>query len=312
MYTIDMGFPTSLSTPDVSELDRKEFMTVIHSSSKHSILAGSLFNQLNHSHNKPSPFTITFNSLKSRFLHLKRRVRSLEVTNSTLKADNSVAHGEIALLTDELQATRVNLYHEIESRRKDASYIEQADKKITDFRAQVKRYGAFVSAMAKLGVDNPLYCASLSVMSKVEAEDALVDSIMEAAKDKRSPWSRIIPAVIGPRSPEQYVSAINLTLQTRQDLRDREKVCQFWKTTAKQDPQNSSLLTPSSSELSDLNLGSKRKTTPKPFPNELEDMLGALKSGAIKTSLPIPHPEIEEMEEWLESELNEASNKLMV
>ncbi|KAF8197881.1 hypothetical protein BJ912DRAFT_820742, partial [Pholiota molesta] len=84
-------------------------------------------------------------------------------------------------------------------------------------------------------------------LSNAEAEDALVTAIIECAKDKASPWARIIPAVIGPRSPQNYVSALNLTLRTRKDLRERERVCEFWKAKAKLDPENHDVVTPPSS-----------------------------------------------------------------
>lgn len=288
LVSMDLG--TSLSAPDVSSLDKNEVIGAILSSC-----------------NRPSASMVSLNALKSRFLHLNRRVRSLEAINSSLKVENAAVRAEIALLGDELQTSRVSLYAEVEHRRKDALYIHQVDERINDLVYQIRRYGDFIHILAGIGMNSPIYRAALSIMSNVEAEDALVASIVEAAKDKQSPWSQIVPAVVGPRSPEQYVSAINLTLRTRQDLRERERVCEFWKTTAKLEPNNANLLTPSSSTLTDNNCSCNPDVPAKAKSTVLDEMLKDLKNNDFSESSPSPVSSLtfKSMAEWAENAAKE-------
>lgn len=58
--------------------------------------------------------------------------------------------------------------------------------------------------------------------------------------------------VVGPRSPNDYMSALHLTLKSRRQLRDCKKSVKFWKHTAKQDPRNLDLVTPSVSNISSV------------------------------------------------------------
>ncbi|KJA27854.1 hypothetical protein HYPSUDRAFT_62894 [Hypholoma sublateritium FD-334 SS-4] len=299
-----MDLSTSLSAPDVSSLDRNEVIGAILSCCKPNLLLGALFGHVGRFRN-PAASMVSLNALKSRFLHLSRRVRSLEAINSSLEAENAAVRAEIALLRDELQTSRVRLYAEVEQRRKDALYIQQVDERINDLVSQVRRYGDFIHILAGIGINNPVYRAALSIMSNAEAEDALVASIMKAAKDKQSPWSQIVPAVVEPRSPEQCVSAINLTLRTRKDLREREKVCEFWKTTAELETSNTNLLTPST--LMDINCSCNPDVPSKVKPTVLDDMLKDLKNNVLSESSPSPVSSVtfKSMAEWAENAAKE-------
>ncbi|KIK69138.1 hypothetical protein GYMLUDRAFT_53621 [Collybiopsis luxurians FD-317 M1] len=82
--------------------------------------------------------------------------------------------------------------------------------------------------------------------------DAIVDAIGEAAEVSHSPWSTLIPAVIGERTQDQYMSALSITLKARSDLRQAKNLARFWKTTAKQEGDHADIITPSGSTLSDV------------------------------------------------------------
>ncbi|TFK70570.1 hypothetical protein BDN72DRAFT_766313, partial [Pluteus cervinus] len=107
--------------------------------------------------------------------------------------------------------------------------------------------------MIDLGLHIPvLDKAYKAVLDGEMADDALVDAIKEAAARPGTAWARILPAVVGPRAPENYVSAINLTLKCRRELKHTKKVLNFWKKKAMSYPTNHSLVTPSASALSEV------------------------------------------------------------
>ncbi|KAF9073667.1 hypothetical protein BDP27DRAFT_1141246, partial [Rhodocollybia butyracea] len=81
---------------------------------------------------------------------------------------------------------------------------------------------------------------------------AIVDAIREVAEIPHSPWSTLIPPVIGERSPDHYSSALSITLKTRSDLRCAKNLAQFWKFTAQDDGVHGDIITPSASNLSEV------------------------------------------------------------
>ncbi|KAE9403852.1 hypothetical protein BT96DRAFT_973476 [Gymnopus androsaceus JB14] len=89
-------------------------------------------------------------------------------------------------------------------------------------------------------------------------EQVAVEAIREASTNKVGLWSRIVSLVVGPRAPDNYVNAINMTLQARQELRYWRKVSNFWKKTAREENTNAGVPTPSSSNLSEVTHSSQR------------------------------------------------------
>ncbi|KAJ3783114.1 hypothetical protein GGU10DRAFT_254246, partial [Lentinula aff. detonsa] len=83
-------------------------------------------------------------------------------------------------------------------------------------------------------------------------EEKAVEAIRKASSDDASIWSKIISLVIGPRAPENYINAINMTLQARQELQYWRKVSNFWKKTARESDTNAGAPTPSTSNLSEI------------------------------------------------------------
>ncbi len=137
-------FPTAPSDPnllactwalhfprrEVNLLHRDEVMDPVLSS-KPNCLSGSVIRQVGRFHNEPKASMVSLISLKSRFLDLNRRIRSLETINNSLRAENAAVRAEIAVLGDEpSEASRASLCAEVEQRRKDALCMEQADEKI--------------------------------------------------------------------------------------------------------------------------------------------------------------------------------------
>ncbi|KAJ6500346.1 hypothetical protein C8R45DRAFT_862764, partial [Mycena sanguinolenta] len=93
--------------------------------------------------------------------------------------------------------------------------------------------------------------AHAAMRAGIDPDQSLVDAIKEAAAVPGSPWSTIIPSVIGPRTPDEYKSALTLTLKTRKELRDAKKVAKFWKRIAREEGRPG-IITPSVSTISSI------------------------------------------------------------
>ncbi|KAF8813878.1 hypothetical protein BYT27DRAFT_7083409, partial [Phlegmacium glaucopus] len=130
----------------------------------------------------------------------------------------------------------------------------RADKdKIVMLNQKLEQAEKFIMAMVDIKLHEPvLGRAAKAVKEGADAEEALIEAVRLAATKKGSAWSRIIPAIVGPRSPEHYLSAINLALMLQKDLHECEKVSSFWKMIAMLDPVNADIITPSSSLLSEV------------------------------------------------------------
>ncbi|KAI3619589.1 hypothetical protein WG66_002945 [Moniliophthora roreri] len=83
-------------------------------------------------------------------------------------------------------------------------------------------------------------------------EEVIVEAIRKASEDELSVWASIISAVVGPLAPENYVSAINMSLEARKELRSVRKIARFWKRSAQQQGSPTDVVTPSASTLSQV------------------------------------------------------------
>ena len=180
----------------------------------------------------------------------KARIAMLEAENTELLAKIETLTLDAQIREEELSKFRCEYYTELSEtvvRRREATAIqERLDQKL----ARTQR---FISSIVEAGLHDPVLSeAWRAVKAGKSADEALVDSIKKAALRPGTSWSTIIPAITGPRTPEHYISAINLTLKTRRELRKVTQVGLFWKKAAKKDPTNKNTVTPSSSNLSDL------------------------------------------------------------
>ncbi|KAK7053157.1 hypothetical protein VNI00_003776 [Paramarasmius palmivorus] len=107
-------------------------------------------------------------------------------------------------------------------------------------------------------------------------ENAAIGVLRRLVHQPNSPWSRLLPPVIGERTTDQYASALGTVLKTRKDLKHGKNVAQFWKRQAKLDEANTNLVTPSASTLSEVQiaLSEDRKQA-------VDDLLQKLRSGEI-------------------------------
>src|SRR6202021_2293845 len=99
-------------------------------------------------------------------------------------------------------------------------------------------------------------------------------AIKEASAKPGSPWSKVIPAVTGPRTSDEYLSAIGMTLRLRREVKDTRKVVKFWKRAARETQEHAGTCTPSVSNISSIReqLSEERQTA-------VDDLLTKLRSG---------------------------------
>ncbi|KAF9024552.1 hypothetical protein BDZ89DRAFT_1017475 [Hymenopellis radicata] len=215
-------------------------------------------------------------TLSQRILELEHQLGQLKVENSQLKDANNALKFDTELLQEQL------------------SFLENAERPLSSdvrlitkealeiLKTQARRcieMDRFVRTVISLGLqtEEPIFPRVHKAIIAGETHDeALVDAIRDAAAKPGTPWVTIIPAVIGPRTNEQYLSAINMTLQSRKENRELQGVKKFWKNVAKEDPANADLVTPSSSNLSAVQavLSEKRQQA-------VDDLLAQLRNGSV-------------------------------
>ncbi|KAF8647032.1 hypothetical protein AX16_006869 [Volvariella volvacea WC 439] len=184
---------------------------------------------------------------------IRQRITQLEADNATLSEQISSLLFEVSLREEELTKMRGELLNE-----KLLNYTQKraAEEEAAKYEAQNRRIiqlDKFIAAMIDIGLNAPvLEKAKKAVLAGELADDALVDAIKEAAAKPGTAWARIMPAIVGPRTPDNYVSAINLALKTRQELRCAQKITKFWKKKALLDLAHGGTVTPSPSQLSDV------------------------------------------------------------
>ena len=240
----------SFSMPDVNGLGLSHTFGSIWSPN---LLSASLLEHIQTHHPKVSTFLTAFNALRVQFSRLKHRIYNIDTENNELRHANMVLRSDSQALEQELSNLRAEYYSE-RLQTKVRVQCARADKdKILILSDKLEQAEKFIMAMVDIKLHEPvLGRAAEAVKEGADAEEALVEAVRVAATKKGSAWSRIIPAIVGPRSPEHYLSAINLALMLQRDLHEREKVSGFWKAIAKLDPVNINTITPSSSLLSEM------------------------------------------------------------
>ena len=142
---------------------------------------------------------------------------------------------------------------------------------------KVVRFEKYFNMMHEVGVPRQLLAGTHNAISSGrDFEDELVDSIRNAALNPSSPWSSIVPAVIGPRAPDQYRAAISNILRTRQEVVSAKKTAKFWKQTARALGAGLDIITPSPSNVSDIQIALSPERS-----QAANELLSKLRSGEI-------------------------------
>lgn len=179
-------------------------------------------------------------------------ITALQTANARLRDANATLAMEARILSEDLAKFSSDYYTEknavVALRREKKSAEEQAEK----LESKLAEFGKFLDRLADLGLQEPVLARACdSLLAGEDADEALIGSIKEAATKEGTPWARIMPAVQGNRTSDEYLSAVNTILNTRKQLQRSEKVARFWKQTA-QGGADIATMTPSPSDISQL------------------------------------------------------------
>ncbi|KAJ3982520.1 hypothetical protein F5890DRAFT_360422 [Lentinula detonsa] len=168
--------------------------------------------------------------------------------------------------------------------------------KVNAKRHELAQFQAFAQALSEVNLVSVADTRPGPVTSSETTDNAnhfeekAVEAIRKASSDDASIWSKIISLVIGPRAPENYVNAINMTLQARQELLYWRKVSNFWKKTARESSTNAGAPTPSTSNLSEI-----RETLSDERKKAVQDLREKRKTIGLDATCNIPESSIESL-----------------
>ena len=182
----------------------------------------------------------------------------------------------ITELGEEASTTRCELYNAIRQGDFMRQQVKADEDDIQELQQKVVQYSKFIGLLVDIGLQEAVLSkAGNALCAGHDADEALVDAIKEAAAIPGSPWSKIMPAITGPRTSDEYLSAIQMTLDLRRQLRESKKLVKFWKRTAQQHAgEDFHTITPSPSNISSIHeeLGEERQ-------NAANELLAKLRSG---------------------------------
>ncbi|KAF8070454.1 hypothetical protein FPV67DRAFT_1755906 [Lyophyllum atratum] len=217
-----------------------------------------------------------------------RELFSLETENRRLQDEIAYLKLEAEVQEEELNKFRSDYYAErfqANVRKRLANSVDDSHEAL---KLRLKQAEKFILSMVEIGLHQPVLSGAWrAVAAGVKTDDALIDSIKRAAMTPGTSWSRIIPAVVGPRTPDDYLATIDMTLKVTKDLQDAKKISKFWKTKAKLDPSLKNLVTPSPSEISDTIV---TEDLVQHGERAVDDLLKQLKSGGIHASTNFTQP----------------------
>ncbi|KII92383.1 hypothetical protein PLICRDRAFT_63110, partial [Plicaturopsis crispa FD-325 SS-3] len=116
------------------------------------------------------------------------------------------------------------------------------------------QYSKFLGLMINIGLHEPVLDKTRTALENgaTDVDEVLVEAIKEAAAIPDSPWARIMPAIVGPRTEEQYIAAVNMALKARKSLQESKRAAKWWKAQAikSERARVDGLVTPSPSSIS--------------------------------------------------------------
>lgn len=212
-------------------------------------------NDCDHSSNNPSPSACDHEKImelyNDQIERLDQKVERLEKDISDANEENAKLRETMTEEFNELQ----NKYHvewNMNVKLKRALNNIKFDhlKVLGRQDWEINQMKRFIGAMIDIKLHAPvLFNAAYNVCNGGNADAALVAAIKEAATRFDSPWSTILPAIVGDRPQEIYLDAIKRCAKLEGNLREATKKYQFWKMKAQMDPHAKSV-TPSSSSIS--------------------------------------------------------------
>ena len=208
------------------------------------------------------------------------RIDSLQVERVQLNSTIQVLLHTTTELSNEASTLRCELYDTIRQKTHFQRVAQETEEELQELQQKLVQFSRFIGLMVDIGLHEAVLARACTALREGDdADDALIDSIKEAATKPESSWSKIIPAVTGPRTPDEYLSAINMTLKLRRELKDSRKIAKFWKRSAKEGPEEHvDTITPSVSNISSIH-----ETLNEQRQNQVDDLLARLRSGTYRS-----------------------------
>ncbi|RXW25077.1 hypothetical protein EST38_g792 [Candolleomyces aberdarensis] len=217
--------------------------------------------------------------LRVQILRLKRRVRAL-ATHSEMLKDYTVS-----MLVEkdrderDLANLRTHYSDELARAKQTRLQLQHAEAELAGLKNRFAEAERFILALVDLGLDPSILRESISSVLRDgrPGEDALISAFQKSSLAKGPSRSKHpSPAADGLRTVGHYLSALDLTINARKELKEKAKVTQFWKMVAKSDPAHADLVTPSPSALDQIQTQSI-STSNAPKSSVVDDLVVQLK-----------------------------------
>ncbi|RDB25149.1 hypothetical protein Hypma_007918 [Hypsizygus marmoreus] len=210
-------------------------------------------------------------------------ILALQAENARLREENADLKLDAQIREEELNKFRSDYYAERFKANVRKRLAKSAEVSYDALSLRLEQAEKFIASMVEIGIHQPVLSGAWKAVTPERTSDeALVDAIRKAAATPGTSWSKIIPQVTGPRTSDEYLAAIDMTVKATQELKITRKILRFWKITAKKDPSQTDLVTPSPSKLSDASLAKDNQGRHKV--RVVDDLLKQLKSGDIQAS----------------------------
>ncbi|KAJ3749484.1 hypothetical protein DFH05DRAFT_1476938 [Lentinula detonsa] len=185
--------------------------------------------------------------------YVEQRINQLQKEHAQLQASHGQLKAQIDLKSEELHSYNTRIASLNHSISKLNVVIEAAKQELVSLGNSINHLDQSLVIHLDVAVCGLVFHRTRNAISFGSVfMDAIVDAIREAAEEPHSPWSILIPPVIGPRSQDHYTSALSITLKTRSDLRRTKNLARYWKSFAKENEIHEDVITPSVSTLSEV------------------------------------------------------------
>lgn len=171
------------------------------------------------------------------FTSLNQRVFEVGLDNERLTRVNASLALKLALVETQLQLTMSELYAEMHKNVHLLRQAQQDQGAISDLQKASQCFQRFLDAFPDVDLTFKSFHPSASANANKDTSMSTMDGVSSTGRQSEE---------------QQYSTALQIILKTRQDLRSCRKLSLFWKRKAKTVPEHEDLVTPSPSDISEV------------------------------------------------------------
>ncbi|KAJ2919972.1 hypothetical protein MD484_g388, partial [Candolleomyces efflorescens] len=234
----------------------------------------------------------TVHLLKSQIIRLKRRVRVFEDDTEILKDYTVSILVEKEQIERDLANVRTHYSDELARAKQTRLQLQQTEAVLARLKNRFAEAERFILALVDLGLDLPTLREAISSILRDDqsGEDALINAFQKSSLAKGTSRSKnLSPVADGLRTVDHYLSALDLTISARKELKEKAKVVQFWKMVAKTDPAHADIVTPSPSALDQIQTLSISASNA-PRSSVVDDLVAQLRDLGLSETPPSSSP----------------------